>query len=241
MTSPIKPETIVGGPRGSASRSLPGLADSPYAWFRLIVALALSTIGGVGMWSVVVALPSVQAEFGVARADASLPYTLTMIGFGFGSILMGRLSDRFGVTVPVVVGTLALALGYGAAASATSLWQLTLAHGLLIGVGSAATFAPLLAHMSLWFARRRGIAIGIFASGNYLAGTIWPPVVQHFIASDGWRDTYFGHRDLRRGDDAAASLLLRRPPPSGEMPTVPARPCAATRRSDCRHRRCRRC
>ncbi len=61
------------------------------------------------------------------------------------------------------------------------LWHYALAQGLLIGVGSSATFAPLLAHMSLWFARRRGMAVGIFASGNYLAGTVWPPVVQHFI------------------------------------------------------------
>jgi MFS family permease len=66
----------------------------------LSVALLLSTIGGVGMWSVVVALPSVQAEFGVARADASLPYTLTMIGFGASSILLGRLADRFSIIVP---------------------------------------------------------------------------------------------------------------------------------------------
>src|SRR5438477_227046 len=80
---------------GSAPHSLRGLADSPYAWCRLTVALLLSTIGGVGMWSVVVALPSVQAEFGVARGDASLPYALTMIGFGVSSILMGRLADRF--------------------------------------------------------------------------------------------------------------------------------------------------
>ncbi|MEO8751416.1 MAG: MFS transporter [Casimicrobiaceae bacterium] len=197
---------------------MPGLADSPYAWFRLAVALTLSTIGGVGMWSVVVALPSVQTEFGVARADASLPYTLTMIGFGFSSILMGKLSDRFGVMVPVVIGTIALGLGYAAAASATSLWQLTLAHGLLIGVGSAATFAPLLAHMSLWFARRRGIAIGIFASGNYLAGTVWPPVVQHFIGTDGWRDTYFGIAIIVVATMLPLALLLRRPPPSAEMP-----------------------
>src|SRR5262249_22693755 len=98
-------------------------AESAYAWMRLVVTLLLSTIGGVGMWSVVVALPAVQAEFGVARADASFPYTLTMIGFGLSSIAMGRLADRFGIVVPVVVGTIALALGYAAAASAPSLWH----------------------------------------------------------------------------------------------------------------------
>jgi len=84
--------------------------ESPYAWVRLGAALLLSTLGGVGMWSVVVVLPTVQAEFGVARADASLPYTLTMILFGLGGILMGRLSDRFGIMIPVIGGALALSL-----------------------------------------------------------------------------------------------------------------------------------
>ncbi len=73
--------------------------ESPYAWTRLVVSLLLMTIGGSGMYSVAVVLPRIQAEFGVARGDASLPYTLTMIGFGIGGILMGRLSDRFGVMV----------------------------------------------------------------------------------------------------------------------------------------------
>jgi len=81
------------------SRSEP---ESAYAWNRLSAALLLSAIGGIGMWSVIVALPAVQAEFGVARSAASLPYTMTMICFGFGGILMGRLSDRFGIVVPVV-------------------------------------------------------------------------------------------------------------------------------------------
>ena len=56
--------------------------DSRYAAMRLVVTLALMTIGSCGMYVVPVVLPSVQADFGVARADASLPYTLTMIGFG---------------------------------------------------------------------------------------------------------------------------------------------------------------
>jgi MFS family permease len=196
--------------------TLQGEAESRYAWMRLAVALLLSTIGGVGMWSVVVALPAVQAEFGVARADASLPYTMTMIGFGLSGILMGRLSDRFGIIVPVVTGTIALALGYAAAASSASLWQYTLAHGLLVGVGSSATFGPLLAHTSMWFTRRRGIAVGIFASGNYLAGTLWPPVVQHFIAAVGWRQTYFGIAVFCMATMLPLAVLLRRPPPAIE-------------------------
>jgi MFS family permease len=193
-------------------------AESRYAWWRLVVSLALSTIGGVGMWSVVVALPAVQAEFAVARGEASLPYTMTMVGFGLASIGLGRLADRFGIIVPVIVGAVAMILGYFAAASATSLWWYALAQGLLIGAGSAATFAPLLAHVSLWFTRRRGIAVAVFASGNYLAGTVWPPVVQHFIASAGWRSTYFGIAVFCAATMLPLALLLRRPAPITELP-----------------------
>jgi MFS family permease len=188
--------------------------ESPAAWTRLVVCLALSTIGGVGMWSVVVALPAVQQDFGVARGDASLPYTLTMIGFGAGSMLMGRLADRFGIVVPVVVGTVALALGYAAAALSPHLVPYAIAHGLLIGFGSSATFAPLLAHTSLWFDRRRGLAIGIFASGNYLAGAVWPPIVQHFIQTAGWRETFYGIGAFVLVTMLPLALMLRRPPPS---------------------------
>ena len=151
--------------------------DSGYAWMRLAVALLLSTIGGVGMWSVVVVLPAVQAEFGVARGAASLPYTLTMVCFGLAGILMGRLSDRRGIVVAITAGTLALSVGFLLAGLAASISQFALIQGLLIGAGSSATFAPLLADTSQWFERRRGVALGIVASGNYLAGTVWPPIV----------------------------------------------------------------
>jgi len=187
--------------------------ESPYAWTRLGVSLALATIGGVGMWSVVVALPAVQADFGVARGAASLPYTLTMVGFGVGSILMGRVSDRYGIMVPVIGGTLLLGAGYICAALAPGLGAYAWAQGLLIGIGSAATFAPLLAHVSLWFDRRRGIAVAIFASGNYLAGTVWPPIVQHFIAADGWRHTYTGIGVFCVASMLPLAFALRAPAP----------------------------
>jgi len=86
--------------------------DGPPAWRRLAAALALGTLGGVGMWSVVVALPAVQADFGVDRGTASLPYTLLMVGFGLGGILMGRLTDRYGVARPLAGAIVALAAGY---------------------------------------------------------------------------------------------------------------------------------
>ena len=167
------------------------VVDSAQAWWRLLASLALITLGSSGMYAVVVVLPAVQAEFGVARADASLPYTLTMIGFGVGTIVMGRLADRFGVVVPVLISAVSLGAGFAAAAYATSLWQFALAQGLLIGMlGCSATFAPLVADTSLWFLRRRGIAVAICASGNYLAGAAWPPIVQTLVETVGWREAY---------------------------------------------------
>jgi MFS family permease len=169
----------------------PQVIDSPSAWLRLGVAAALSTIGGVGMWSIMVALPAIQAEFGVSRAEASFPFTMVMFGFAGGGILMGRLADRFGIAVPSSVGALLLSIGFLAVGWSSSLWQVALAH-CVIGAGSSASFGPLMADISHWFVRRRGIAVAIAASGNYFAGAIWPPVVQHFIAANGWRETHIG-------------------------------------------------
>jgi MFS family permease len=168
-------------------------ADSRYAWQRLAIVLALMTIGSGAMYVIAVVLPAVQTEFGVARADASLPYTLMMVGFGLGGIAMGKLADRFGVMWVVLLGSVGLGVGFIAAGMAGSLMMFAVLHGVLLGAcGSAATFAPLVADTSLWFVKRRGIAVAICASGNYAAGAIWPPIVQHFVESVGWRSTYVG-------------------------------------------------
>jgi len=189
------------------------MPESAYAWGRLFAALVLSAIGNVGMWSVIVVLPAVQAEFGVARSAASLPYTATMICTGLGSILLGRLSDRFGIIVPVVGGALALGAGYASAAFAPTLGWFVVAQGVLVGLASAAMFAPLIADISLWFTRRRGIAVSIIACGSYLAGTVWPPVIQHFVARAGWRLTYLGIGLFCVATILPLSLALRRPSP----------------------------
>ncbi len=192
-----------------------GQVESGYAWARLFAALALSSLGGVAMYGVVVVLPQIEREFGVARAAASVPYALTMLGFGTGGILMGRLADRFGVIVPVVIGTLGLGAGMILAGSAQSVLAFGLAHGLLAGfLGCSATFAPLIADTSLWFTRRRGIAVAIASSGNYLAGAVWPPVLQYFFDHAGWRATYVGVGIFCIVVMLPLALVLRRRPPA---------------------------
>jgi MFS family permease len=202
--------------------------ESGYAWARLAASVLVSSIGGVGMWSVVVTLPAVQAEFGVDRAGAALPYTLSMVGFVFGGVLMGRLADRFGIVLPLVGATLSLALGYLVASAAGSLWEFALVHGVLIGLlGSSATFAPLVADVSHWFTRRRGIAVAIAACGSYLAGTVWPPVIEHFTAAFGWRHTYAGIGVFCAATMLPLVLALRRRAPG--FAVAPAGMAAAGR------------
>jgi MFS family permease len=166
--------------------------DGRYSWMRLFISIVLASIGGAGMWAVVVVLPAVQAEYGVDRADASLPYTMTMLGFALGNVIIGRMIDRMGFVVPALFAAVMLGAGFILAAMAGSITQFSIIQGLLIGIGSSATFGPLIADISHWFVRRRGIAVATAASGNYLAGALWPMVMPPFILSEGWRTTYIG-------------------------------------------------
>ena len=165
--------------------------DSPAAWLRLAATILVATVGGVGMWSVVVALPVVQAEFAVPRAEASLAFTLTMVGGATGGVILGRLLDRAGILPVLLVGATLLAVGYVGAAYAGSFAAYAIAHGV-IGFGSSIALGPLMADISHWFVRRRGVAVTLTSAGNYVAGTVWSPVVQHLIASVGWRSTHAG-------------------------------------------------
>ncbi len=192
--------------------------DSAYSWWRLAISLALSTIGGVGLWSVVVVLPTIEAEFGVDRGGASLPYTATMIGFALGGIYMGRLADKRGVFIPLMMSSVMMFIGYVAAGNATSLWQFIIAQALFIGMlGSSASFAPLVADITHWFLKRRGIAIAVVASGNYLSGTLWPPILTYGIEQYGWRTSYMLIGVLCLVTMAPLAMLLRRRPNLDEM------------------------
>jgi MFS family permease len=165
--------------------------DSRHALWRLIITLGLVTLGNACMYTVSVVLPAVQAEFGVSRADASLPYTAMMVALGLGGMFTGKLADRYGIQKVLWIGTVAILLGYLWASQASSIYTFALAHGLLLGLlGSSATFAPLMADTALWWNKRRGIAVAVCASGNYVAGTLWPPIAQWGVEHHGWRDTY---------------------------------------------------
>jgi MFS family permease len=167
----------------------PFLPDSRQAWIRLALALVIGSLGSVGMWSVVVALPAVQADFGASRGAASLAFTLTMAGFGIGGVVAGRLTDRIGIVATIALAAVLMGAGYAVASQTRALWQFNLVH-MAIGAGSSATFGPLMAEASHWFERRRGIAVTVAATGSYIGGTFWPPLVSWGILTFGWRSTH---------------------------------------------------
>lgn len=200
----------------------PDLIDSRYAFKRLLVALAAMLMGSSSMFVVAVVLPQVQAEFGVSRADVSLPYTLLMIGFGIGGIYMGKLVDKFGVTAALWLGSLGILIGFVWAGLSTNIYSFAIAHGLFLGLlGISATFAPLVADTSLWWNKRRGIAVAVCASGNYLAGAIWPGFANWGISAAGWRETYIVMGIVCSVSLALIAFFLRQRPPVSE-PDAPA-------------------
>ena len=165
------------------------ITDSTYSWVRLGLTLAIATIMNVGMWAIIVIMPAVEAEFGGGRAEASLPYTLTMIGFALGNFAIGRAVDRFGVTLALVAAAIGVAVGFLIATLSSSIVVLSCVQ-ILIGFASAVGFGPLIADISHWFVRRRGIAVALVASGNYLSGAIWPMLLADMLADAGWRAVY---------------------------------------------------
>ena len=191
----------------------PSLIDSRTAAWRLLTTLGRVVLGNSSMYVVSVVLPAVQAEFGIGRADASLPYTLMMICLGLGGLWTGKMADRHGLTPVLLLGAAAVCAGFVGAGMAGSIWLFGLAHGLMGLIGSAATFAPLMADTALWWNRRRGIAVAICASGNYIAGSFWPPLVQYGIEHIGWRNTYTGMGLVCGAGMALLALRMRQRPP----------------------------
>ncbi|MDR2154017.1 MAG: MFS transporter [Burkholderiaceae bacterium] len=190
------------------------LIDSRTAAWRLLVTVLIVTLGNSSMYAVSVVLPAVQTEFGITRANASLPYTAMMICLGLGGLWTGRWADRWGITRVLWIGAAAVCGGFVLAALAPNIWTFGLGHGLLGLLGGASTFAPLMADTSLWWQRRRGIAVAICASGNYVAGTVWPPLAQWGIDSIGWRPTYAAMGLFCGIGMALLALLMRQRPPA---------------------------
>ena len=193
-----------------------------YPLIRLTTALALMTLGCSAMYAGVMVLEPLALELGTGRGNSSLIYGSFMIGFALGGVFMGRLADRMGIMIPALIGSLALPAGFYLAAHASSILEICLAFSLLCGfLGSSFSMAPLIADISHWFNRRRGLAVGIAFSGSYVAGAIWPPILQRMFDAQGWRESFVDLALLTLILMALLSLLLYpRSPINEQLPTA---------------------
>ena len=149
------------------------------------------TLGGSAMYASVMILEPAALEFRVGRGVSSLIYAMFQIGFAFGGLAMGRFADRVGIMIPSIIGSLALATGFFIAAYGTSIGQIGIVMAFFCGfLGTSFSFAPLVADISHWFTRNRGLAIGLVFSGAYVGGAIWPPILQYYFDIQGWRDPF---------------------------------------------------
>jgi MFS family permease len=194
----------------SAGRYAP---DGPYAVSRLALSLMIATLIGAGMWAVIVVLPQAQLDFDVDRSAASLPYTVMMCTLAFSTIALGRMTDRHGIVLPLIISAVTLGLGFVLAGYAPNLAVFTGAH-VLIGAGAGTGFAPMMADISHWFVKRRGLAVVVVASGNYFAGTIWPLLMSLAMPLIGWRGTYAGIGVIVAAAVLPLALAMRRRPPA---------------------------
>ena len=158
----------VHAPSQPSKDSPPFTPDSRQAWVRLTLAVLIASVGAVGMWSVVVVMPVVQGEFAATRGAVSLSATMIFFGFGLGGVIMGKITDRLGIVPAMAVSIVFLTGSYVLAGLSTALWQF-IAISFLMGLGTSATFAPLMAEASHWFERYRGLAVTIVASAAIMS------------------------------------------------------------------------
>ncbi|MFL5255149.1 MAG: MFS transporter [Rhodopila sp.] len=163
--------------------------DGRRSWRTALLSLAILSVSYGVPLVIVVGLKSIQEALHTDREVLSVASALVWIGNGLGGILMGWLADRVGLRRIVTLGILAMAGGL-VLSSLGSIWALYVGHGLLIGfLGNGALYAPLMIYVSRWFERRRGTALALIASGQYVAGVAWPTPMEIGIAHYGWQVT----------------------------------------------------
>ena len=164
--------------------------DSSHSWFRAFLLFILAVIGTVGMWSVVVFIPEIEKEFKVDRGTSSLLYASTMIGFGFGTVIIGKIFDKHGIKKPIVIASISLIISYYLYSISLYFWNLLFLQAFM-GFAAAAFFGPAMADITNFFNNRRGLALSIVASANYVAGASWPLLISYVLNFVDWRTTHF--------------------------------------------------
>ena len=189
--------------------------ETPYGWVVVAASNLLMTVGTVGMYVGIVGLKPIAAEFDWPRSIPSLAYSLLMVGAGFGGIVMGLWSDKRGLGGVSLLGAIMVGTGAMLVSTTAHYWSLLLVCALFLGfLGNGTVLSPLVTNATRWFDRRRGLAIAIVASGQAIAGAVWPNIFQYGIDNAGWRDTWFWFGVFAICAMLPLSMVVRRKPPT---------------------------
>jgi MFS family permease len=206
----------------SASEGAPLSIETGASWVAAGVVLFIFTFSYGAPLLAVVALKPIAADLGSARAVPALANALAWLGSGAGALAFGSIAERIGIRPTVVFGALMTGAGL-ALASSGGTWELLIGHGLLVGVlGGGAINVPLIVYISRWFDRRRGSAVALVSSGQYIAGALWPPCIAWGIAEFGWRPTMMAFGLATGVAILIAAILFLRPPPEAGMSSAAA-------------------
>ncbi len=180
------------------------------------MALVIGLVANAGMWAVVVIMPAVEAEFALTRAETSLPYMLSMLGYGLGNFIIGRWVDRVGIATALIGASFGIAVSFFAATQASDIGVLAAVH-FVLGLFAAVGFAPLMSDISHWFLKWRGTAMALVASANYLSGAVWPTVLAGVLTQSGWRAVYLTLAVITAVVVPFLAMLLRRQVPDAAV------------------------
>jgi len=189
--------------------SKPEGIDGPAAWRTAWIVLGILSISFGSPLLIVVGMKPIQLALGTDRSTVALAGSLAWFGTAAGGILMGWLADKVGVRTTLAFGAVMVACGL-AVSSLGPIWALYLGHGLMVGLlGNGAIYAPLLVYVSRWFERRRGTAIALISSGQYIAGVVWPSLFEQGISAWGWQTVMLGYGVIVAAVILPATFLLK--------------------------------
>jgi MFS family permease len=198
----------------AGERTLGGRIDSREAWLIATAALVVPSISFGAPFLVIAALKPIAADFDGLRSIPSAAASLAMLGTGVGGLAMGWVAERIGVRLTVMLGAVMICAGL-ALSSTGGVWQLYLGQGLFVGfLGNGAINAPLYIYITRWFERRRGTALALIASGQYVAGALWPSLFERAVTAYGWRQTMVGFGLLTALLIVPLAALVLRPAPA---------------------------